>query len=261
VLVTRPEGQGEALLAAIKQQGGCGWHYPVMAVRGLEADDAGFQPCKQQMMNIDLFQHIIFVSTNAVNHGLQWIDQYWPQLPVGCYWYGIGKATRAELQRAAVPVETMPGAGVDDGVVDAMTSETLLQHPRLQQLENQKALIVRGVGGRDHLASQLGQRGAQVSFAECYRRSVVNKPCGEIAALIQQQAINTVCVNSGESLQNFCQLAGQSALAQLQALTLVVPGERVAGLAKSAGFVDIVTAANASDAAVIEALLTNAANR
>jgi uroporphyrinogen-III synthase len=263
VLVTRPEGQGEALLTAIAEQGGCGWHYPVMAVRGLDPDDAGFQPCKQQLMNLDQFQQIIFVSTNAVNYGLQWIDQYWPQLPVGCHWFGIGKATRAALQRAGFPVETAVAttlkAQIDGGAVDAMNSETLLQHRQLQQLDNQKVLIVRGVGGRDHLASQLSQRGAKVSYAECYRRSLVDKPNGEIASLIQQQAINAVCVNSGESLQNFCQLAGESALSGLRTLTLVVPGERVAGLAKSAGFKDIVIAANASDTAVLDALRASTA--
>lgn len=260
VLITRPQGQGEALLAAISEQGGCGWHYPVMAVRGLDTDDAGFQSCKQQLMDLDQFQQIIFVSTNAVNFGLHWIDQYWPQLPVGCHWYGIGKATRAALQRAAVPVETMADTAGEGRDVDAMNSETLLQHRQLQQLKNQKVLIVRGVGGRDHLASQLGQRGARVSYAECYRRSLVDKPCGEIADLIHRQAINSVCLNSGESLQNFCQLAGESALVELRSLTLVVPGERVAALAKSAGFKDIVVAANASDSAILDALRASTAH-
>lgn len=256
VLVTRPQGQGEALLSAISEQGGCGWHYPVMALRGLAADDPGFQSCRQLILDLDQFQKIIFVSTNAVKYGLQWIDQYWPQLPIGCQWYGIGKSTRVALQRAAVPVEA-----ADDSEVDAMNSETLLQHRQLQQLDKQKVLIVRGVGGRDHLASELGLRGAQVSYAECYRRSLVDKPCGEVTELIQQQAINTICLNSGESLQNFCQLAGENAVAGMPALTVVVPGERVAVLAKSAGFKDIVIAANASDAAILDALRANTANR
>lgn len=256
ILVTRPAGQGETLLQAIREHGGVAWHYPVMATNGLDSgqDAPAIQLCKQRFMNLDQYQHVIFISTNAVQYGLGWIDQYWPQLPVDIHWYGIGKATSRALQAEAIAVSTDP----DTATGTAMNSEQLLQHPQLQQLQSQKVLIVRGVGGRDYLQQQLSLRGAHVDCVDCYRRLCADKPVGEVAQLIQQQQINTLCANSGESLQNLCQLAGEPALPELKKLTVVVPGQRVAAIAEKMGFNQIVVAENASDKAILAALLTSA---
>jgi uroporphyrinogen-III synthase len=255
VLVTRPLTQGEGLQRLITEQGGKASLYPVMDIVGIdtESDPTTSQQCKQFIMNLDEFQHIIFVSTNAVKYGLQWIDQYWAQLPVEVNWYGIGKSTNSQLVLAGIPVTTEFGS-TGSG---SMNSEALLERAELQELEHQKVLIIRGVGGRDYLANQLKQRGARVSVAECYRRKLVNKKIGEITEIIQQQNINTVCVNSGESLHNFCQLAGESALTSLEDLMMVVPGTRVADIARNSGFKNVIIAENASDESVLSALKAN----
>lgn len=252
ILVTRPEGQGEGLVNAIQAQGGSAWHYPVLAITGLDSDtdrDA-VGVCKQKMMDLDLFHHIIFISTNAVSFGIDWIDQYWAQLPAGLFWYGIGKATNAALQEAGIPVDSP----MSDG--GAMNSEELVAHPNLQQLEHQKVLIVRGVGGRDYLESHLQKRGAEVHYAECYRRSNIEKPSGDLATTLDQHGINAVCVNSGESIASLCNLAGDATISKINQLKLVVPGQRVADIAKNSGFNNITVAENASDSAMLAALLS-----
>ncbi|ARN74152.1 uroporphyrinogen-III synthase [Oceanicoccus sagamiensis] len=246
VLVTRPQGQAAPLMAAIEHAGGDVWHYAVMAIAELTTDEQR-QQCKQTIMALDEYQHIIFISGNAVHFGMEWINHYWPQLPLGINWYGIGKKTVAQLIEQGVPC-------VDSGSSGAMNSEALLQHNNLQQLAQQKVLIVRGVGGRDYLAEQLSQRGAKVSYAECYKRLLPALPKGELTAMIAHNAVNTVCLNSGESVNNFYQLLGDDRAPWLDQLTIVVPGDRVSAIASELGFAQVVTAENASDESMLEAL-------
>lgn len=246
ILVTRPEGQAQALLAAIEQQGGTAWHFPLLRISAL-SEGASVQACKQRFMALDQYQQLIFVSTNAVRFGREWIDSYWPQLPVGIRWHGIGGGTCRAMIDAGMPVD----AAFDDD--HPMNSEALLESPALQSLTSQRVLIVRGVGGREHLQQRLVERGARVDIAECYQRSV---PAGSGAALLQlinRQHIGTICINSGDSLSNLCDLLGTQ-VAEVRDMRLVVPSQRVAQLATDAGFRRVTTAANASDKAVLAAL-------
>ena len=261
VLVTRPEGQAKKLLQGIRRAAGQAWHYPVMAISALH-DPEQKQQCKQLIMELDTFQHVIFISSNAVRFGSGWINEYWPQLPVGVHWHGIGKSTIETMLAVDIPVVGLPA--VDSTAVDsvtmqqansgAMNSEQLLENPLLQKLQHQKILIIRGVGGREYLQQQLSQRGASVNYAECYQRQCVDKPEADLAQFIEREAINTLCVNSGESLQHLCALLGENYLASVTALRIIVPGQRVASLAEQQGFTNIVVAENASDARVLDAL-------
>ncbi len=246
VLLTRPEGQGDNLKAAIKQQGGQSIHYPVMAIQPLDplSDQLVWQQTKDKILNLDQYQQLVFISTNAVRFGTALIEQYWPQLPVGIQWHGIGSATVKALLAAGIPCADSDRA---------MNTEALLQQPALQALSEQRVLIVRGVGGREALAEGLRERGARVHYAECYRRARVDKPVGELGQLLQTERVNSMVINSGETLQYVCDLLG----GQLPlTLPVIVPGNRVAGLAEQRGFSNIVRADNASTPAIIEALLS-----
>jgi len=253
VLITRPAGQAGPLLDAIAAAGGEAWHQPVLAIEGLsESDSDNYQRCKQYVMDLDLYQQVIFISTNAVSFGLEWVETYWPQLPVGVQWHAIGSATADAMRAAGLPVT------VEGGL--AMNSEELLACPELQNVESDKILIVRGLGGREHLATQLQERGAHVDYVECYQRVKPELAPGQLAALIRDRQINTVCLNSGESLNNLCALLGAD-VALAKACWAVVPGERVAALAKEAGFERVAVASNAGLPATIAALQSIGANR
>lgn len=253
VLVTRPTGQAQPLMAAIEQQGGTAFHFPLLAITALH-DDNQLQACKQRLMALDLYQHVIFVSTNAVRFGMEWIDAYWPQLPVGIHWHGIGSSTCQAMAQADLPIQS------DFNAAHPMNSEALLASPALQSLGSQKmgsqkVLIVRGVGGREHLQSQLIARGAQVDIAECYQRSTPTGTGAELLELINAQLIGTICINSGDSLNNLCALLDEQRLNSLKSIRLIVPSQRVAELAAEKGFGHVKIANNASDSAVLAALL------
>lgn len=247
VLVTRPAGQADSFVQGIVDAGGQAWHQPVLAVEGLaESDSTRRQQCKQQVLDLDLYQQAIFVSTNAVKFGVEWFEQYWPQLPVGVQWHAIGAATAAAMEAA--------GLSVCEQGREVMDSEELLSTPALQTVSGQKLLIVRGVGGRQYLSEQLRSRGAVVDYIECYRRTLPALDEGVLAQLLDRHNINVVSVNSGESLDNYCQLLGHDLLSHYLDVALLVPGERVAELARQRGFKTIIVAKNAGQAAALAAL-------
>ena len=242
VLVTRPAGQGEALCKALTAQGFRPLRQPLITIEPLPR----LAPAQLQLVrDIDHFQHLVFVSSNAVTLGMAQIMDCWPQLPAHLCWYTLGSGSAALLADFGVTV-IRPAT--------EMSSEGLLDLPELQLLEGQKLLIIKGVGGRTLLQEALTARGARVEQLAVYRRCCPALPSGQLAAQLQENAVSSVLISSGEGLRNMVSLLGEAALTVLQRVTLVVPSQRVALLAREIGASRVVEAANAGDDAMLHAL-------
>jgi len=250
VLVTRPQGQAGALVAAIEVAGGRAQHCPVMAIAALDPQHqaALIESNKHKILALDNYHHIIVISGNAAHFALELIDDYWPQLPQGLQWHAIGSSTGVLLQNRGIDLSSS-GSG-------AMNSEAILRQATLQQLHNHKILIARGLGGREYLRQQLQSRGASVDYIECYQRQLA----ASSAACLRQQlgCVDAICLNSGESIDFFSALAGAE-LTAARSLPVVVPSKRVAEHAQKNGHSRVIVAENASNPAVVEALKSIAA--
>ena len=88
----------------------------------------------------------------------------------------------------------------------------------------------------------------------CYRRSLPDLPPGELAQRLRRWAIEVILISSGEGLVNLQLLLRRAETSKLKHVGLVVPSQRVARLALDAGFDQVTTADNASDAARLRAL-------
>ena len=242
VLVTRPAGQSAALCKAVEAAGYEAHCQPLLELQPL-AQLPPFQ--RQLLLDLDHYQHVIFVSGNAVHFGMACIGDYWPQLPLGLAWYAIGEATAGLLRDVGVEAIT-PGA--------AMTSEGLLAVPGLQAVRDERVLIVKGRGGRATLRDELERRGAKVDELACYQRCCPVLPPGELAGRLAEWRIDRVLISSGEGLTNFKSLLRSAETTKFRDIGLIVPSERVARMAREAGFGRIVTAENASDVAMLHAL-------
>jgi uroporphyrinogen-III synthase len=246
VLVTRPEGQAESLLKLLADAGYRGIHCPMLVIEELSGPDAGQ---RELLQNLTGYAHIIFVSSNAVRCGMRWIEDFWPRLPTGADWYAVGEGSAAALARYGLDVQLPEGQ---------MNSEGLLELPQLQAVENERVLIVKGEGGRDAMQQVLRQRGALVDELACYRRRPPDLGPGELAEIIRNEHCGALILSSGEGLHNMVSLLDKRELEQVRSLTLVVPGARVAAMAREAGFGEILEAANATDSAVLGALRSGA---
>jgi uroporphyrinogen-III synthase len=241
VMVTRPEGQQQALMAALESAGFRAVHAPLIEIQPKEAPDAA-----QRRLLLDLcdFQHVIFVSSNAIRCGMSWIEDYWPQLPTGLNWYTVGDSSARLLGEFGVPV-LVP--------THSMNSEGLLALPQLAEVDQERVLVVKGEGGRSLLGDTLAQRGARVDELTVYRRAKPAYGEGEFAERLLSSACDLLLLSSGEGLHNMMLLLNGAALTRARRLTLVVPGARVAQLAAESGFENVLAADNATDAAMLAA--------
>jgi uroporphyrinogen-III synthase len=250
ILVTRPDGRAGDLIAAIAAAGGEALHVPLLAVEPLDAtrDAESWQRTERNLRQFAKYRRIIAISVNAVHYGLAWLERlHGTELAArsDVRWYGIGAASAAELARWGIDAR---GGG------DGATSEALLALPELQQVQGESILILRGVGGRETLAGVLRSRGADVAYAECYRRAAPTLDESQ-RQLLQRGGFDAICVNSAETLHNLVEVARAAARYDAYAATpLLVPSARVASLAAEAGFARVLVAANAGTEATLAAL-------
>ena len=205
------------------------------------------QAIKNLILNIDQFEKIIFVSQNAARETLRWLDEFWPQLPADIEYFAVGRKTGQVLSENGISASSC---------LDAMDSDDLLSLPALERVAGQKILICRGCGGRPRLGEQLTARGAAVTYGEFYQRTL---PDTAISALRNSDFgrgdyREIISVFSGESLSNLIQVLTLAEIHQWRELPLLVPGQRVAQQARECGFAQIITAVNATDAAMLDAL-------
>lgn len=241
VLITRPAGQTQALCAGLKSLGFLSHSQPMLELVPLEVLGSAQNQC---LARLDQYQHVIFISGNAVNFGMKWILEVWPELPA-INWYAIGSATAERLRESGV-------SHVHSSA--RMTSESLLAGPELEQVAKHRVLLVKGFGGRVSLRDHLLARGAIVDEFNCYTRMCPGLAPGEMAKKLNQWAPGLVLISSGEGFANMLSLLSPLESSKLAVVPLIVPSERVAQLAKERGFADVHCAANASDAAMLEAV-------
>ncbi|MDM3871737.1 uroporphyrinogen-III synthase [Porticoccus sp. W117] len=254
VLVIRPKALpqlgSDEFIEQLAATGANPLHLPVMRIDPfvvpLTAESASepVEQIKTTVMALANYQVVIFFSRPAALLGADWIDHYWPQLPVGLQFFAVGDSTRQVLAEQ----------GVDAQVPShTQTSEGLLALPELQHLQDTKILICKGERGREFLADQLQQRGAQVDELNLYRRSPTNKHQEDIVRALQN-GLNAVVAHSAELLESLLSQVPTVLHGDLFALPLVVPSERIADIATGKGFVNLQVANSAVPGDMVSAL-------
>ncbi|MEX2367123.1 MAG: uroporphyrinogen-III synthase, partial [Pseudohongiellaceae bacterium] len=190
IWLTRPQNQVAGIRRQLEQTGCRVLHLPMLEIVALPCDTT----IKSRLMDLDHYQLIFFVSTNAATLGMESISQYWPQYPAGLMNFAVGPGTARVLENYGLEV-FYP--------VQNMNSEALLALPQLEQIEGKKALIIRGVGGREVLAEGLRSQGAQVDYLELYRRDIPQYSPEYLRQCMNNFAPDAVVISSAEALQNF----------------------------------------------------------
>ncbi|MGI1679353.1 MAG: uroporphyrinogen-III synthase [Cellvibrionaceae bacterium] len=267
IVITRPKVQGEKWQQQLTALGACSYLMPVLEIHSLKSADLfndnpqeqsrRLNKIKSIILQLDEFQKIIFVSQNAVLEAAGWIDDFWPQRPVGIEYFAVGSAT-AKL-----------AAQRDFEIIapeEAMNSEDLLALEAMGNVKDHKVLIFRGVGGRTYLSEELTKRGASVTYGELYTRELPLKAFTQIHELkLGNNSRKTVLsAHSGESVVNLnavLETLSESDMAvdrdksaSIKKLPLLIPGDRVAKIADDLGFKKLIIAKNATDNEMTQAL-------
>jgi uroporphyrinogen-III synthase len=239
VLVTRAIHQAGPLCDLIQAQGGRPQLLPALEI----CDPLDPAPVKNLLAQLDRFDIAIFISPNAVTHGLALLPSH--ALPPGLKIGAVGAGTARALQYAGVETHILPEGRFD--------SEALLETPALQQVTGQRIIIFRGEGGRPLLGDSLQQRDAEVVYAEVYRRV---RPETDVSELLSHwpSDVQIITTTSIDILNNLSQMLGEEGASQLQTTPLVVISERMCIRAQELGCKQVVLAHGADDQAILEAL-------
>ncbi|TNF34903.1 MAG: uroporphyrinogen-III synthase [Gammaproteobacteria bacterium] len=243
VLVTRPSHQSRHFIEFLQAAGASAIPFPSIEILATTMNPL----LQQQLANLDTYQILVFISTNAVEHGLKLIRSH--NLHIRQQIVAIGATTAKALQQQGIRVSISPG--------NNFTSEALLHMPEMQAdvIRDQRILIIRGVGGREHLADSLRQRGAHVEYLEVYQRRRPDADTSELITRWSQGKIHVVTVTSNEALKNLYDMLDKPGQDYLLNTTVIVPGQRCADLARQLGFKQgIEIAASATDEAMLEAV-------
>lgn len=245
VLVTRPAGQANGLIAGLQDHG--------LAVEHIPALEIVQPPQAADLSLLDKhYDYVFFISPAAV-----------ASLPVAA---GVDEANLVSLQKAQIYA---PGRGTAAAVkkrwclncaypTQASGAEALLALPSLRLQPGQSALIVRGVGGNPLLREQLQQANLQVSELITYKRQAAKAIHEQLPAWLasHQPQDRLAIVTSVTALDGLLAELNGAARAQFQQVPLVVASERMVKRAEQAAWrAPIYRADTANDAELIEAVL------
>jgi uroporphyrinogen III methyltransferase/synthase len=240
IVVTRPFGQARHLSSLIEAAGGRPILFPTIEIQELP---------ERALPPLEDFDLAVFVSPTAVQCALKKLGKSWPaDLPVAA----IGKGTRHVLERHGISNVLVPETAAD--------SEALLALAPMQNVTGKKILIVRGEGGRELLGDKLAERGAQVEYAECYRRVLPQTDPAPLLAAWERREVDAVTVSSVEGLENLLKLIGDAGRQRLLGTPLFVPHARIAEHAKAAGATQVIVA-GPGDEEMVEKLMAYFAPR
>ena len=219
VWITRTEPGATRLAAAIRQLGLATFKAPVLRI----------EPRRKEPPQ-GLFDLALFVSEHAVAHAARngWTRAPWRDCPTAA----VGASASNALRGYGVePCTAVLADAVS--VLDALAAVP------------QRALIVKGQGGRNALQCELRRRGSTVVEWDVYRRAAIEPD-------LAGQDVDAIVASSGAVV---CMVAkAWFADGRAAATPLLVPSPRVAELAAQAGFENVVVTLGASAAAVGAAL-------
>lgn len=240
VLVTRPAAQAEMLCQLIQQGGGEAFRFPTLEIHAIDAPDAALA----KAFGCDW---LVFTSSNAVDFALKAFDGKMAHLQ-SVKLAAVGQATANTLQAAGLSVACVPET--------EFNSEGLLAQPAMQQVEGQRIVIVRGVGGREKLAGTLRERGARVDYLEVYRRDRPKVGNEQLVHALRKDRLRAITITSGEALENLLAMLDKTSADMARKQHLVVVSDRIGQLARDLGFEQVAVSPQPSDAAILETLTT-----
>jgi uroporphyrinogen-III synthase len=236
VLITRPAGKADNLLAGLDEQGIFYSYQPLITTQQVALKHRDIQHLQQAEL-------IIFVSVSAVTCLEQQFDLRQLQQPL----LAVGATTASALQRSCGRPVVAP---------QEQRSEGVLALPELQQVAQRSIVIVRGNGGRELIKQGLLARGAQVCYVQSYKRVPLPLDGQRLSDQWRQQQIQCIVVTSNEILSLLVQSLPASAQPWLQQRQWIMVSPRMAETAVALGIpaANITLAANANDQALLQAI-------
>jgi uroporphyrinogen-III synthase len=172
--------------------------------------------------NIKTYQHIIFISTNAVHFFLERVKKLSLQIPKNLIFSSIGPTTKLLLQKKLSVDVHFP--------IKTFDSEHLLKEKIYNNVEGQKILIIRGEGGRETLKNALEEKGGIVNYGECYVRKYVDIDLIQLKNDLVNYHHQFILFSSTNSAKHFIDQLHNIETGWLQNIKIIVNHKKIEGL-------------------------------
>lgn len=246
IVITRPAHQAEKLAQGIKAAGGDVCLFPTLDIIPTELSEEALTI----IQHINDYDIVIFISPNAVEHGLNHIQAH------GSLSNDVLLATIG--QGSAKSLNNKLGQQPDIVPEENFNSEGLLAITAMQNVRDKRLLIIRGNAGREHLKETLQQRGAIVDYLNAYQRIKPTTSSTELEQHLQNNQIAAIVITSAASLKNLLEMVPEKVITSLLQIPLLLINQRLVDIAKKAGFKgQLIVSSEASDEAIVETLKLN----
>jgi uroporphyrinogen-III synthase len=249
VVVTRPQGQADALCEAVEARGGRALRFPVLGI----APAPDVAPLQAATARLDDFDIAFFVSPNAVEFALRHILAH-REWPAGLMAATVGGGSERALRRMGFDHVVAPASGFDTEAVLALPEFAV------RSVRGRRIVVFRGDGGRDLLGEELIRRGATVEYVTVYRRYCPAADCTELLAAAKAGTLDAIVLTSSEGVRNLTHMLGDEGMAAMRDVTVFAPHPRIAGFAFEAGFRRVVET-DAGDTGILSGLERGLATR
>ncbi len=202
ILVTRPAGAGDPLVAALESRG-----YRVTAVPTVVTE-----PVHVDWPDLSRFDWVVVTSAAGV--------AALPDLPAGPRWAAVGEATARALRSRGAVVDLVPEEANGAALAKALPDPA-----------GARVLLVRASLADPDLPAALRKRGAQVEEVVAYE--TIEGPAGsadELRRALERPDLAAVVFASGSAVRGFTRLGGGT---NVPAVTI---GPRTSAVARDAGF-------------------------
>jgi len=227
VVITRPVGCAGALVRSVRAGGGVPIVLPGLALRAAPDADVA-RAALLAALGDDC---VLFTSPAAVHFAVRLAP-----LRTHANILAVGQGTARALVRHGLREVLLPARQDSEGVLGL---------PALAEVRDRRVALVGAAGGRGLLQAELAGRGALVRQVHVYRRVPARLDRRHFDVLSRLPRSACVLLSSAEALHNLRGQLPAPALARWLTATAVVSSERLAAVAREAGFARVRVAASA----------------
>jgi uroporphyrinogen III methyltransferase / synthase len=245
VLITRPEGQSDAMAQDLRDRGADPLELPTVRIAP-PSDPARFE---HTALRAGEYDWVIFTSVNGVDAFFDVLARNGRDARVlgGVQVAAIGPATRGALARQGVRADVMPDEYRGEAVFEAMR--------QVSTLAGDRVLIARAEVARETLPGLLRDAGALVDVVPAYRTLPADPArFAEIRALLSARSIQAVAFTSSSTVQRLLEGLGEGGQALLRDVVVAAIGPITAGTAEELGLTAHVVASEYTAPGLVSAL-------
>ncbi len=244
VVVTRPEGQADSIIARLELCGATVLHAPAIRI----TDPPSYTALDAALRHLPLYDWVVWTSANGVTRTLMRLDAL--SLDRGqmrrCKIAAIGSSTARVIAAHGFAVDLMPPHAVAESLRDALIAAGVGAGTHL--------LVPQPVVSRDMLASGLRAVGAVVDVVPAYQTELNSDAAADVRRWLDDGAIDIALVTSPSTVRGLLALLDDD-MKTLRRIPLGCIGPVTADAVRALGITPALVATEHTNDGLVAALI------